>query len=149
MTKHLYGLILLAGFSFASTPSHSEIYRWVDEQGKVHFGDKAHTNKQAQDITRDTQLKNLDHSAQRTEQSLQQIDLRQQAQSAEVQQRQSQTNTNGEQRARICREAKQRLRIIKGPVIFLDKNDQPVQVSEKERQRRADALKKEIKTYCG
>jgi len=138
----------LAGFSFASTPSHSEIYRWVDEQGKVHFGDKAHTNKQAQDITRDTQLKNLDHSAQRTEQSLQQIDLRQQVQSAESQQRQSQTNPNAEKRVQACREAKQRLRILQGRVYFVDENGKEVSVSERERQQRADALGRDIKRYC-
>jgi len=148
MTKHLYGLILLASFSFTSTPGHGEVYRWVDEQGKVHFGDKAHANKQAQDITQDTQLKNLDNSAQRTKQSLQQIDLRQQAQSAELQQRQSQTNPGAEKRAQACSEAKQHLRIIEGRVIFLDDNKQPVQVSEKERQRRADAFGRDIKKYC-
>lgn len=149
MTKHLYGLILLAGFSFASTNSHSEVYRWVDEQGKVHFGDKAHANKQAEDISTRLQKQNLDHSAERTQQSLQQIDLRQQAQTTESQQRQSQTNPNAEQRANSCRNAKQRLRIIEGPVVFMDENNQPVKVSEKERQQRADALEKQIKTYCG
>jgi len=148
MTMPLYGWILLAGFSFASTQCYAEVYRWVDEQGNVHFGDKIHANKQTQDITQDTQLKNLDNSAQRTEQSLHQIDLRQQAQSAESQQRQSQTNSKAEQRAQACREAKQHLRIIEGPVIFLDDNKQPVQVSEKKRQQRADALGSDIKKYC-
>jgi len=148
MTMHLYEWILLAGFSFASTQSYAEVYRWVDEQVKVHFGDKAHANKQAQDITQDTKQKNLDHSAQRTEQSLQQIDLRQQVQSAESQQRQSQTNPNAEKRAQACREAKQRLRILQGRVYFVDENGKEVSVSERERQQRADALGRDIKRYC-
>jgi len=148
MTKHLYGLILLAGISFASTNVYSEVYRWVDEQGNIHFGDKAHANKQAQDITQDTRLKNLDHSADRTRQSLKQIELRQQAQSTESQQRQSQQHSNSKQLNKVCSEAKQRLRVLQGRVYFVDDNGQEVKVTEKELQQQADALKKQIKQYC-
>jgi len=148
MTKHLYGLILLASISFVSTSVHSEVYRWVDEQGNIHFGDKAHANTLAQDITQDTQLKNLDHSADRTQQSLQQIELRQQAQSTESQQRDTQLTNNSAKRKQACRDAKQRLRILQGRVYFVDDKGQEVNVTEQERQQRADALQKQIKQYC-
>lgn len=148
MTKHLYGLILLASISFTSTSVHSDVYRWVDEQGNVHFGDKAHANTQAQDITQDTQLKNLDYSADRTQQSLQQIELRQQAQSTESQQRDAQLNNSSAKRKQACSDAKQQLRILQGRVYFVDEKGQEVSVTEKERQQRADALQKKIKQYC-
>jgi len=148
MTKHLYGLILLVGISFVSTSVHSEVFRWIDEQGNVHFGDKAHANKHAQDITQETQLKNLDHSAARTQQSLQQIELRQQAQSTESQQRDAQISSNSTRHKQACSDAKQRLRTIQGRVYFVDDNGQEMNVTEKERQQRADALQKQIKQYC-
>ncbi len=148
MTKHLYGLILLASISFTSTNVHSEVYRWVDEQGNVHFGDKAHANTQAQDITQDTQLKNLDYSADRTQQSLQQIELRQQAQSTESQQRDAQLSKNPTKWKQACNDAKQQLRILQGRVYFVDEKGQEVSVTEKERQQRADALQNKIKQYC-
>lgn len=148
MTKHLYGLILLASISFTSTNVHSEVYRWVDEQGNVHFGDKAHANSQAQDITQDTQLKNLDYSADRTQQSLQQIELRQQAQSTESQQRDAQLSKNPTKWKHACNDAKQQLRILQGRVYFVDEKGQEVSVTEKERQQRADALQNKIKQYC-
>lgn len=145
MTRHLYGLILLASFSFASTQSHSEVYRWVDDQGKVHFGDKAPDNKQAKEISTQLQKQNVDYSAPLTQQSLQQLKSRQQALSTESQQ---QTDPNAEQRDSICRNAKQRLRIIEGPVVFLDDNGEAIEVSEVQRQQRADALENQIKKNC-
>lgn len=148
MNKHLYGLILLASLSFTNNAAYAEIYRWVDEQGNVHFADKAQANKQAEDISEDVKLKNLDHSAKRTEQTLQQIDLRQQAQTTETQQKQSQTSPAAEKLARQCQDTRERLEIMQGRVVFLDKNGQPVKVTESERQQRADALGKLVKKYC-
>jgi len=148
MNKHLYGLILLVTLSFTNNLSYAEVFRWIDEQGNVHFGDKAHANKQAKDISQDVELKNLDHSAKRTQQTLQQIDLRQQAQATETQQKQSQTNSGAEQRARQCQDAERRLRILQGPLVFLDENKQPVKVSENERQQRADSLAQLVNKYC-
>lgn len=148
MNKHLYGLILLASLSFTNNTAYAEIYRWVDEQGNVHFADKAHGNNQAKDISQDVKLKNLDHSAKRTEQSLQQIDLRQQAQTTETQQRQSQASPASEKQVRQCQSARERLRIMQGRVAFLDKNGQPVKVTEKERQQRAVALRELVNKYC-
>jgi len=148
MNKHLYGLILLVTLSFTNNLSYAEVFRWIDEQGNVHFGDKAHANKQAKDISQDVELKNLDHSAKRTQQTLQQIDLRQQAQATETQQKQSQTNSGAEQRARQCQDAERRLRVLQGPLVFLDENKQPVKVSENERQQRADSLAQLVNKYC-
>lgn len=149
MTKHLYGLILILAFSFNTTyQAHAEIYRWVDEQGNVHFGDSKNSNKKAENISDQLQHHNIDHSAKSTEATLQQIDQRKQAQQTEIQQRQNQTNPNKEQLDRICRDAKERLRIMEGRVVFFDENNQQVKVTEEERQQRAEKLSKQIKTYC-
>ncbi|EGG99279.1 hypothetical protein imdm_1301 [gamma proteobacterium IMCC2047] len=148
MTNRLYGLILTASISFASTSCYAEIYRWIDEQGNVHFGDKPHADKQATDITGNVQLKNIDQSADRTQQSLQQFDLRQQVQSVETQQRQAQQQKKGQKLNQACHDAKQRLKILQGRVIFVDKNGNEIKRTEQERQQRADALRKNIKKYC-
>ena len=148
MNKHLYGLILLASLSFTNNTAYAEIYRWLDEQGNVHFADKAHDNNQAKDISQHVKLKNLDHSAKRTEQSLQQIDLRQQAQTTETRQRQSQISPALEQQMRQCQSAKERLKIMQGRVNFLDNNGQSVKVTEKERQQRAETLRELVNKHC-
>lgn len=148
MTKHLYGLILLLGFSFNTTLTSAEIYRWVDEQGNIHFSDSKHADTQAEDISSQLQHHNIDHSAKSTEATLQQIDQRKQAQQTEWQQRQNQNNPNKEERDQVCRDAKQRLRIMEGPVVFFDENKQPIKVTEKERQQRVNALSEQIEKYC-
>ena len=148
MTNRIYGLILTLAFSFTASSSYSEVYRWVDEQGKVHFGDKAHANKQAEDISARLKQQNSDESAQRTKQTLQQIDHRQQAKQTEAQQKQAQSNQKNEQRQRSCRDAKRRLRILQGPVVFYDENNQQIKVSEKQREQRAEALSQQIKHNC-
>ena len=148
MNKHLYGLILLASLSFTNNTAYAEIYRWLDEQGNVHFADKAHDNNQAKDISQHVKLKNLDHSAKRTEQSLQQIDLRQQAETTEAWQRKSQTSPALEQQVHQCQRAKERLKIMQGRVAFLDHNAQPVKVTEKERRQRAETLRELVNKHC-
>lgn len=149
MTKHLYRLILILAFSFNATQhANAEIYRWVDEQGNVHFGDSKHSNKQAENISGQLQHHNIDHSTKSTEATLQQIDRRKQAQQTETQQRQNQASPNKERRNRICLDAKERLRIMEGRVVFFDENNQPVKVTEEERQQRAETLSKQIKKYC-
>ncbi len=42
-------LICLAGWLFF-TPAHAEIYKWVDENGRVHFSDKKHAADNAQPL---------------------------------------------------------------------------------------------------
>lgn len=42
-------LLILALLLLTST-AHAEIYRWVDEQGKVHFGDKKPNTHQAEEV---------------------------------------------------------------------------------------------------
>lgn len=148
MTKPLYGLIVFTAFSFISANSFSEVYRWVDENGQVHFGDKAHPHKRSDNITQDVQLKNLGYSASQTQQSLQQLESRQQAKSVENQQKQSHTNHSQEKRKSICNKARQQLSVLKGRVVFIDKNGKEVNVSETERQQRADTLQQEISRYC-
>lgn len=146
MSKSLLGLILSVIFS--CTSAHAEVYRWTDEQGNVHFGDKAHANSRAQHISEDIKLKNIDHSAAITQQRLQQIDLRQQAHSVEIQQRQAQHSDKTRRLHQACQDAKQRLNILQGRVIFLDDEGNEVKRSEQERRQRANALQHDIKNYC-
>jgi multidrug efflux pump subunit AcrA (membrane-fusion protein) len=148
MTRYLYGLILIFGFSFTAVPAGAEVYRWVDAQGNVHFGDKKPADQQAQDISGQLKQQNIDESARQTEQVLQQIDQRQQALQTESQQRQNQGAESRLQREQYCQKANQRLKIMQGRVAFFDDNNQPVEMSEKERQQRAEALARQIAEHC-
>ena len=44
-------ITLLLSFSFlSSSATYAEIYKWVDENGKVHFGDAPPSSKEAQSV---------------------------------------------------------------------------------------------------
>ena len=43
-------LIVLAGMCILVTAVHAEIYRWVDENGKVHFSDEKPEKKKRTEI---------------------------------------------------------------------------------------------------
>jgi len=42
---------------------HAEVYKWVDETGKTHFGDKLPETAVAEDISKSLEKTNLDTSA--------------------------------------------------------------------------------------
>ncbi len=50
MTKVLAIILLCQGLLFAAT-THAELYKWVDAQGKVHYGDQPPQGARLQNIT--------------------------------------------------------------------------------------------------
>ncbi|AZG74991.1 DUF4124 domain-containing protein [Shewanella livingstonensis] len=48
-------LIILIGLLLLSAQSFATVYRWVDENGKVHYSDEAKNNAEAVDLNENTQ----------------------------------------------------------------------------------------------
>ena len=44
-------ICLLACFSLISVSAHSQVFKWTDAQGRVHYGDKPPPNRSAEDIS--------------------------------------------------------------------------------------------------
>lgn len=154
--QRLCGGILLTGLLLAaSASSHviaEEMYRWVDAEGKVHFGDRPPTGTQAQDISGElAPINSADGNVagSNTAQS-QPAGSRQARLEREYQSRQRQQQLERQQRlAKACREAQKQLRIIQGRVAFIDDNGREMVITERERQQRAQQLQREIARTCG
>ncbi len=44
-------------------PAQAEVYKWVDDNGKVHFGDRAPAEKKAEAIDSQLEKINIDHAS--------------------------------------------------------------------------------------
>lgn len=144
MRLSLLFILIVAGMS----PAWGEMYRWVDENGKVHFSDKKPPKVQAENISDQVRQQNIDYSSGSAAKQLERYDRIRSARDTEQQQRDSQRGDKDQERQRNCSEAKRRLRVIRGPVIFYDEQGNPEQVSEKEREQRAAVLEQQIEKYC-
>ena len=145
--KRLCGGILLSGLLLAATASSEEMYRWVDAEGKVHFGDRPPTGTQARDISGElAPINSADAStAQGPPAGKRQANLER-----EYQNRQQRQQLEQQQRlARACRNAQRQLRILQGRVAFVDDSGREVVITERERQQRAEQLQRDIARTCG
>ncbi|KUJ83836.1 DUF4124 domain-containing protein [Microbulbifer flavimaris] len=125
-----------------------ELYRWVDEDGRVHFGDRPPVSAEAEDVGGElTPINSADatQAAATPRKRETSSDLERQYRQRQKQRLQRQQS----QRAEACRQAKRNLRILRGPVIVLDQNGREVRLSERERQQRAAALEQQIQQLCG
>lgn len=129
----------------AAAAAAGDLYRWVDEEGKVHFGDRPPSQAEAENI--ESELPPINSADGGTPQTAprQQARLQQEYESRhqrEQQQRQ-------QQMARACHNARRQLRILQGRVAFVDGNGEEVKMTERERQRQAEQLQREIGRVCG
>jgi hypothetical protein len=132
-----------------STPSLSEIYRWVDNQGKVHFSDKKPPSTEAaEDISGQLQPLNSDSSASETAKLQQVFQGETPEEQAYRQQQQAQQQQQEDLREQGCQKARQQLSILRGRVAFIDPDGKEVVITEEERARRADELDRQIRQHC-
>ncbi|HRF87700.1 MAG TPA: DUF4124 domain-containing protein, partial [Pseudomonadales bacterium] len=57
----LLSMLLLVGVS-----AQAEVYKWMDENGKVHFGDRAPAEKKVEAIDDKLNKVNIDHGSSNT-----------------------------------------------------------------------------------
>lgn len=132
-----------------SSSASTEIYRWTDSNGKVHFSDKANTgNNNAKNITK--QLTPINSDSSKTE--VDKLgDLFQEETSTEKSLQQQKNKQLAQQKAkqkRACENARTRLKKLQGPVAFFDKDGNEVLVTEEERGLREKRLKQHLRRHC-
>lgn len=55
--------MMLTWIFLVGNNASAEVYKWIDENGKVQFSDKAPPAKNAEDISRDVEKTNVDHAS--------------------------------------------------------------------------------------
>lgn len=142
-------IALVAFMLILSTPSLAEIYRWVDNQGKVHFSDKKPTSTEpVEDISAQLQPLNSDSSASETAKLQQVFQGETPEEQAYREQQQAQQQQQEDLHQKACQKARQQLSILRGRVAFIDPNGSEVVITEEERARRADELDQQISQHC-
>lgn len=66
----LTGMMLCSVLCVLSVPALAEVYKWVDENGKVHFGDRAPADKPAENIADSLEKTNVDEASKQHASSL-------------------------------------------------------------------------------
>ena len=140
-------LIMLCLLSL-STVAGAEIFKWVDEQGRIHYGDKPVENSES--ITVDTDKKgNMNTGPSREEKRKRLLDAMQE--DNERNQKEEKKNKEKKQKQkRKCLWAKDRLqRLERASYMYdLDSKGNKVIASNEQRSTKTEQLRKSIKKYC-
>lgn len=140
-------LMLVSGF----TPGYAEIYKWVDEQGRVHYGDVP--KEQAETISIKEQGASAEDRATDSERSeYRQRVLRSMQTQRERKQELRQQEREAEQEAKQkCTEARERLADVTGAGSLYRKNAQGERVvfSDEERAQATAQAEAAVNRYCG
>ena len=140
-------VLLIIALAWQLPAAAEELYRWVDADGKVHFGDRPPQDAQAESI--EAKLKPINRADATRREDF--PDTRR-AQQIEQQYRDKQRQQDQKQARRqqqVCNRARRELEILRGPVYFVDANGKESTISEREREARARTLQAEIRQYCG
>ncbi|GAA5525318.1 hypothetical protein Maes01_01884 [Microbulbifer aestuariivivens] len=147
----LLALAITASSSLACHAARADtLFRWIDEDGLVHFGDRPPAGAAAEDMTAAILPINSADAARPAISSQQRKaarDLERQYLNRQHQQQQQQQQQRA-QRAHACREARHNLNILRGPVIVLDQDGQEVRLTERGRQQWAEEQEKLVQKYC-
>ena len=136
MAKWLCFLLVIVWSSAAS----AEVYKWVDENGKVHFGDRAPEKKSAEEISAQLEKTNVDHGfKEEAASSFSSKEKTQDEKDLEAQKKAKLEETFGER----CRQQKQDLAAIArgDPGRFIGADGQEEIVLEKDRGKKLEELK--------
>lgn len=124
------------------------LYKWKDSEGNWHFSDQPPDNPaNPVEETQAAPINTLDSST--TVRSLEKaLPSETPEEAAHRQRKEAQQQERQAALADFCQRARARLRIMEGPVVFLDAKGQPEKVSEKERAKRASVLRRQIESKC-
>ncbi len=130
-------------------PAQAQVYRWVDENGKVHYGDRPPASQNAEDISETVNDVNIDNS-QIEQKKMEAIFSpeteveRAARENQEQQQRQQQQKRN-----ELCSKARENLRIASEERFTMtDKEGNPIKSTKEEEQAYRDRLHDIIDKNC-
>lgn len=140
-------LLLCTGLAFSASTMAGKVYKWVDKDGNVHFGDQP-PSEQAEQVnipkhTPDTHYEER-MRAQQEKQASEQIERE------EKQKHAAEEKQEAEQVKKRCLAAKDNLRILReaGRVYTLDDKGERVYVDDKDRAARIKEAETVVKEAC-
>lgn len=144
----LQKIVVICALIFNPATTYAEIYKWVDEQGKVHYGDKAINNSTEMDVNISKKghikIKNSrEVKRQKLLESYADDDDRETKEKEKLKKKKKKHERN-------CVYSKDRLRQYEraSSLYNLDKDGKRITVSKEERIRKTNDLRKKINKYC-
>ncbi|MCA0899945.1 MULTISPECIES: DUF4124 domain-containing protein [Microbulbifer] len=139
---------VLAACAFTASPaSAGELYRWVDKDGKVHFGDRPPAEAEAESL--EGQLKPVNSAEPTRRQDFPNTTRKNQIDQEYAARKQAEKAKQQRAQQRACDYARKQLKILKGPVYFVDADGNESTISERERVAQARKLETQIRRNCG
>ena len=146
MKSIYFGLIM--AFSIHS-PGYAEIYKWVDEDGNVHYTDRSLKNSKEMNISVDDAVENDISVDDRNERRQKLIDAMREDREEKERLKKEEQKRNRKLRKQ-CQWARDSLRNYEasGGIYNLDKEGKRVVLSDEERNKFINKLRSDIKKHC-
>jgi hypothetical protein len=143
--------IFVAGLAglLTAVAATAEIYRWTDENGRVHFSDKPPRDQQAEKIGDKTRPVNVDTSRAERE-KLNKLFAPETPEEQQLRrQREARLAAQAEKRRVECENARRELRFFTEERFYwVDEQGRTSNASEQERQQVIDRLSQAIQQHC-
>ena len=137
---------LAASFWFPAV--EAEVYQWRDENGKLHFSDKKPRQQEAEDISHTVEKVNVDESSAERAKLHELFKPETPEEKALKQQKAAQEARQQVKMNQRCAEAREALKILRGPVYFTREDGTTYDVSKEEQARRVAKLEADIRKHC-
>lgn len=148
-SKRLVSIIISTSFClFIQSAPNAGVYKWVDEDGQVHYGEKP-GNTGAEEITIRTNETTTPRQINKDEEEIAESDKKNKKQQAEAAEPEEPKISKKEKR-RLCNEAKSDLAAInsRGRLREIDEKGNYTYLTEQQRQQRISAAKKKQREFC-
>lgn len=149
LLPNLRRILLLAGTCVAlhaGAGESGELYRWVDKDGKVHFGDRPPVGTKSESLA--GQLKPVNGAAPTRREDFPATERVQNIEREYAERQQTQRAREQRQWQLACNKARKELAILKGPVYFVDAEGNESTISERQRVIEAKKLEQQIRQKC-
>ena len=135
---------ILTGFS-----SHAEVYKWTDKQGNVHYTDRSVKDSREMNVYAEDDKKKQVKTDDRAEKRRKLIDAMEEDR-REKEKLKKEEQKRKQSLRRKCQWAKDQLRGYEtaGGIYNLDKDGKRVVLSDKQRRKVTNRLRKDIKKHC-
>ena len=130
-------------------PAPAEVYRWVDENGQVHFDDRPAGEQSTQIKMKSAPGKQVDHE-QRMDKTRRLLNAYQSERQRDREQRAEQQRA-AEEKKRNCNKARDDLRSAReaGAIYKLDNNGERVYYSDRQREQTIEKYQQAVRDWCG
>lgn len=143
-----FALVLIVAVLLGGASANAKVYKWVDENGKVHFGDQveAGVEEKAEDISDEIARQNIDSGSSKALQEKKSIFKGKTSEEQALERRQQ--DQLDQHMSAYCQELSKQLEIIQGRVIFVNEDGSHEDKPEVERRKEERRVRAEWEESC-